>query len=79
MPNKIMTTNRILLPSGYVIYCSCDIIREVRPMIERVNQRYAPLRGEGYNVGAELKRLSKTAQYQEHFPKSSRRSLSEGF
>lgn len=74
---KIPCTNRILLLHGKMIYCSCDIVREVREMLERVNQRYCPKKNEGDNLFYRLRDLSRQERFEGHFPRSSRRILGD--
>lgn len=71
--SKIQKTNRILLDQGKVIYCSCEIVRDVKEMVMRCNQRLAPKRGELINLFDALQKLARTKP--DHFPTSSRRQL----
>lgn len=73
---KIQKTNRILLQHGSVIYCSCEIIRDVRDHVVRLNQRLAPKKGELPVLLEKLFNLALTKP--DHFPESSRRILLNG-
>lgn len=70
----INCTNRILLKKG-VIYCSCDIVSQLRGQTIRANQRIAILKGEYDSVLGKLKELAK--QKPNHFLSGSR-ALLEG-
>lgn len=73
---KIQKTCRIRLHAGggneiITIYCSNDIIREVKPHVMRFNNNVMiPLRGEGYKVFDKIAKLVLTMP--DHFPTSSR-------
>lgn len=67
--NKIQKTNRILLKHT-VIYCSCEIVRDVKEFVIRVNQKLAPKKGELEPLIERLRILIKTKP--DHFPHSSR-------
>lgn len=66
---KIAATNRILV-GGTTIYCSCDVIREVKPFIMRIEQKYAVLKGCTNDL---LKALyEQVRERPDHFPTSSK-------
>lgn len=65
---KINCTNRILLANA-VIYCSCDVVRDVNDLLVRCNQRFAPLKGTTDELRKRLKTL--TVLKPAHFAKSS--------
>lgn len=71
---KIQKTNRIRLKNA-TIYCSCDIVREVRSRVLRSGQILIPLKGEYLGLVQDLRDL--TVKYPHHFPESSKLIIQE--
>lgn len=72
---KIQKTCRIRVKMNgttpIVIYCSCDIIREVRHLVMRFeNNVMIPLKGKVFELYDKLRELA--SKMPEHFPSSSR-------
>lgn len=77
MPIKIQKTNRIRLKNT-TIYCSCDIVREIRQYVERLHQVLAPKRGKTDELFYQLCVLANTPKWKDHFPNSTREWLARG-
>ena len=73
----IQKTNRILLPRGYTLYVSCEIVRDVREHLIRVEQRLAPKKGEMIPLIGLLKKVRKAKP--EQFATSARTILDIAF
>lgn len=70
MAKLIQKTCRIRLARGTVIYCSNDVVREVRQYCMRAqNNVMLPLRGQRDKLVSELKRIA--TELPKHFPRPS--------
>lgn len=74
---KVTCTNRIRIDKDKVIYCSGEVIKEVRSMITKLNQFWHPLKGEMFGLQGTLVRLARQERFEDHFPKSSHRILED--
>ena len=71
---KIQKTNRIRLKNA-TIYCSCDVIREIRAYVLRAQQILIPKKGDYLTLVTYLKQMSVSPKWADHFPQSTKNIL----